>query len=204
MSEASDRPRCLVADDHPAVVFAICNFLSGNGFDVAGTASDGQHAVTLAAGMTPDLALLDLRMPRLGGSELVRQVKGASPGTAVVVYTADADESVAHEALDAGAVAIVLKEAPLADLTRALESALAGSLYLDPGLGGSMGADLLTARELDVLQLLAEGLPNEQIGNRLGITVDTVRSHLRKASRRLGADSRTQAVAKALRLGLIA
>ena len=204
MSRDLANPRCLVADDHPAVVFAICDFLSTNGFDVVGTAADGRRALTLAEDTTPDLAVLDLRMPQLAGAELVRRLRDVSPSTAVVIYTADADDAVAREMLEAGAVAVVLKEAPLADLARALEAALAGSMYIDPGLTGAPGTEALTARELDVLRLLAEGLPNDQIGRRLGITTDTVRSHLRKASGRLGAESRTQAVATALRLGLIA
>jgi len=203
VSEAGDYPRCLVADDHPAVLFAVCNFLAANGFEVVATAADGQSTVALVAQTTPELALLDLRMPRLAGADLVSRVRSASARTAVVVYTADADEALARELLDAGAGGVVLKEAPLADLARALESALAGAPYLDPGLGDGPRAELLTAREVEVLRLLAEGLANEQIGIRLGITSDTVRSHLRKASGRLGAGSRTQAVASALRLGLI-
>ena len=99
----------------------------------------------------------------------------------------------------------MLKEAPLADLVRALEAALAGGSYLDPALQrDGVPSGKLTARELDVLRLLAEGLQHEEIGRRLGISSETVRTHLRKASDRLGATTRTQAVATALRLGLIA
>jgi DNA-binding NarL/FixJ family response regulator len=135
----------------------------------------------------------------------VRELVAASPETRVVVYTADADETVARAVLDAGAVALVLKEAPLADLVRALEAALAGRSYLDPALATttSRAGTALTQRELDVLGLLAEGLQHEEIGRRLGISSETVRTHLRKASDRLGAATRTQAVATALRLGLI-
>ena len=196
-------PTCLVADDHPALVAAVCNYLSANGFDVVGSASDGRRAVALATDTKPELALVDFRMPRLAGGELVRKLKEVSPETAIAVYTADADEAVAREVTEAGAVALVLKEAPLADLVRALESARAGVRYIDPALSQSAPGATLTARELDVLRLLAEGLHHEQIGSRLGITSETVRSHLRKASDRLGARTRTQAVATALRLGLI-
>lgn len=197
-------PTCLVADDHPALVSAVCAYLSANGFEVVGSAPDGRRAVSLATETKPELALVDYRMPRLAGGDLVRKLKEVSPRTAIAVYTADADEAVAQEVTDAGAVALVLKEAPLADLVRALESARAGVTYLDPALRHARPGATLTARELDVLQLLAEGLHHEQIGARLGITSETVRSHLRKASDRLGATTRTQAVATALRLGLIA
>lgn len=198
-------PKCLIADDHPALTSAVSSYLSENGFDVVGPASDGRRAVALAADERPELALVDYRMPRLSGAELVRALCEASPETRIVVYTADGDERLAREVLDAGAIALVLKEAPLADLVRALESALAGGSYLDPALAKSAGAGgSLTPREIDVLCLLAEGLQHEEIGRRLGISSETVRTHLRKACDRLGASTRTQAVATALRLGLIA
>jgi DNA-binding NarL/FixJ family response regulator len=198
-------PRCLIADDHPALTAAVSSYLADNGFEIVGPAPDGPRAVALAREATPDLALVDYRMPRLFGVELVRALREVSPQTRVAVYTADGDERLAREVLAAGAIAVVLKEAPLADLVRALEAALAGGSYLDPALaknptpGGS-----LTQREVDVLCLLAEGLQHEEIGRRLGISAETVRTHLRKASHRLGATTRTQAVATALRLGLIA
>lgn len=198
-------PRCLIADDHPALTAAVSSYLAENGFDVVGPVPDGRRAVQLAAEAKPELALVDYRMPRLAGTDLVRAILEVSPETRVAVYTADADEQIAREVLEAGAVALVLKEAPLADLVRALESALRGNSYLDPALakeGGVRGN--LTPRELDVLCLLAEGLQHEEIGRRLGISSETVRTHLRKACDRLGAATRTQAVATALRLGLIA
>jgi DNA-binding NarL/FixJ family response regulator len=204
-SEAMNDPRCLVADDHPALLAAVAGYLSENGFEVVGPVSDGRRAVALAADTKPELALVDFRMPRLSGTDLVRELKEVSPDTAIAVYTADADETIARAVMEAGAVALVLKEAPLADVVRALESALAGGSYLDPALhrdGAPSGK--LTPRELDVLRLLAEGFQHEEIGRRLGISSETVRTHLRKASDRLGATTRTQAVATALRLGLIA
>ena len=197
-------PRCLLADDHPALTAAVSAYLADHGFEIVGPVPDGRRAVTLAAETKPELALVDYRMPRLAGAELVRELKDVSPETRVAVYTADADENVANDVFAAGAVALVLKEAPLADLVRALEAALAGGSYLDPALqkAGKRNGKL-TARELDVLRLLAEGFQHEEIGRQLGISAETVRTHLRKASDRLGAATRTQAVATALRLGLI-
>jgi DNA-binding NarL/FixJ family response regulator len=196
-------PRCLLADDHPALTSAVSAYLSENGFTVVGPVPDGRRAVLLAADEKPELALIDYRMPRLAGVELIHALREASPDTRIAVYTAEADERIAHEVLEAGAVALVLKEAPLADLVRALEAALAGGSYLDPALAGAVPGKKLTQRELDVLGLLAEGLQHEEIGRRLGISSETVRTHLRKACDRLGAATRTQAVATALRLGLI-
>jgi DNA-binding NarL/FixJ family response regulator len=197
-------PRCLLADDHPALTVAVSAYLSENGFTVVGPAPDGRRAVALAGEEQPELALVDFRMPRLAGVELIRALREASPDTRIAVYTAEADERIAHDVLEAGAVALVLKEAPLADLVRALEAALSGGSYLDPALAGEPEpGKKLTQRELAVLELLAEGLQHEEIGRRLGISSETVRTHLRKACDRLGAATRTQAVATALRLGLI-
>jgi DNA-binding NarL/FixJ family response regulator len=198
-------PRVVVADDHPALTAAVTAYLTAERFDVLGPASDGRGALELVAGERPELALVDYRMPRLSELELIRALHAASPETLICVYTADADAALAKEAQRAGAVAVVLKESPLADLVRALRMMLAGHTYLDPGLlVPQRPATTLTARELDVLGLLAEGLPHEEIGRRLGISSETVRTHLRKASGRLGATTRTQAVATALRLGLLA
>jgi DNA-binding NarL/FixJ family response regulator len=202
------RARCLVADDHPALLQAVSEFLEAAGFELVGSASDGERAVALARETRPDAAVVDFRMPRLGGVDLVARLREAAPETRIVVYTGDADDGVVRGALGAGASAILLKEAPLPDLIRALDAVLADSTYLDPALAGfAVNADtprpVLTERETDVLALIAEGLSHEQIGARLSISPETVRTHVRKACARLNATTRTQAVATALRLGLI-
>jgi DNA-binding NarL/FixJ family response regulator len=199
--------RCLVADDHPALVSAVADFLTDQGFEVVGPASDGPTALSAAQNERPELALIDYRMPRSGGRELVRRIKEVSPATRVTVYTAEANEQIVTEVLAAGADGIVLKEAPLLDLVRALTSILDGQPYIDPALAGAAlglaGGPRLTSREGDVLRLLAEGLTHEEIGERLEIAAETVRTHARKAADRLGARTRTQAVATAIRLDLI-
>lgn len=201
--------RCLLADDHPALVVALSDFLERSGIDVVAIARDGAEAVELAQAESPDVALVDYRMPRLAGTELIEGIRSAAPGTKVVVYTAEMGDSLARDALGAGASGVVLKEAPLVDILRAVDTALQGRTYVDPALAGQAllnpraGGTLLTPRERQVLELLAEGLSHEEIGGRLGISGETVRTHLQKASERLGAGTRTQAVATALRLGLI-
>ena len=198
--------RCLVADDHPALVQAVVDYLRAERVDVVATAADGERAVTLAIETAPDVALVDFRMPRLSGTALLERLREAAPATRLLVYTADADEAVVRGSLCAGAGGVLLKEAPLADLLRALDSVASGATYLDPALaalGLGDGAPALTEREGIVLSLLAEGLSHDQIGARLSISGETVRTHVRKASDRLGASTRTEAVAKALRMGLI-
>jgi DNA-binding NarL/FixJ family response regulator len=201
--------RCLLADDHPALVVAISDFLGRSGFEVVGVAPDGEEAVAIAVAEHPDVALVDFHMPKLGGVELVKRLRAEAPDTHVVVYTAEANERIAEDVIRAGAAGVVLKEAPLVDLVRALESVTAGRTYVDPALSGlvlvrsSKGSVHLTDRERDVLVHLAEGLSHAEIGTKLGISGETVRTHVQKACERLGASTRTQAVASALRQGLI-
>lgn len=199
------RASCLLADDHPALTATLSTYLSESGFEIVGPVPDGRRAVELARAARPQLALIDYRMPYLAGVALVRALREASSATRIAIYTADGDERLAASVLEAGASAVILKEAPLTELLPALETVLSGRTYVDPTLlRAESTRTRLTQRELDVLVLLAEGLPHAEIGVRLGISSETVRTHLRKASNRLGAATRTQAVATALRRGLIA
>jgi DNA-binding NarL/FixJ family response regulator len=195
---------CLVADDHPALAAAVCDYLTESGYRTLGPAPDGPRALALATEQRPDVAVVDWRMPKLSGTALLEAMRTAAPETTLVVYTAEADEEIARTALAAGAAALVLKEAPLADLVRALDAVESGRSYVDAGVMRLRPATTLTERELGVLALVADGLSHEEIGARLGIGTETVRTHMKKASTRLGATTRTQAVAAALRLGLIA
>jgi DNA-binding NarL/FixJ family response regulator len=202
---------CIVADDHPAVLEAVAEFLNQAGVNVLVRARDGEEALERIEQRHPQVALVDVRMPRLGGIELTRRAKRSAPETAVLLYTGYGDRALLTEALDAGVRGFVLKEAPMDDLLRAVRSVAAGSTYVDPVLAGTLAASSvgsqmpqLTQRERDVLRLLADGLANEEIGKRLYISAETVRTHVRKAMGKLDADTRTAAVARALRERLIA
>ena len=202
---------CLVADDHPAVVEAVADVLAENGIEIAGRARDGREALEKIVATKPQVALLDLRMPALSGIEVARELPRVAPDTAVILYTAFGDRALLTEAMDAGARGFVLKEAPLAEVVRAVELVAAGRTYVDPVLAGVLSSSAatekmskLTQRERDVLRLLADGLANEEIGKALFISPETVRTHVRKAMAKLDADTRTQAVATALRQSLIA
>jgi DNA-binding NarL/FixJ family response regulator len=202
---------CLVADDHPAMVEAVTEVLAEHGYKVVGRARDGIEALRKIEARQPRIALVDVRMPRLGGIELARRAASTAAETAVVLYTAYGERALLLEAMDAGARGFLLKEAPLPDLVRAIEIVAAGGTYVDPVLAGYLASPRaaaklpnLTQRERDVLRLLSEGLSNEEIGKRLFISPETVRTHVRKAMEKLNADTRTQAVATALRQSLIA
>ena len=160
--------------------------------------------------MQPAVAIVDLGMPGLSGIEVAREVALADLPTAVILYTGQGDKALLVEAVDAGARGFVLKEAPLSDLERAIETVAAGGTYVDAVLAGTLaGATAtdrlvqLTERERDVLRLLAAGMRYEEIGQDLSISPETVRTHVRKAMDRLDANTRTQAVATALRQSLI-
>jgi DNA-binding NarL/FixJ family response regulator len=198
--------RCLVADDHPALVAAVSDFLEKQGYDVVGQARDGLAAVASAQEMKPDIALVDYRMPHLEGAELLAQLREMAPEMLIAVYTADSDQSIVGIVFDAGAHALILKDAPLGDLALALNAIRSGQRYVDPALArvalGAAGKPRLTPREAEVLAHVANGLSHDEIGRQLSISPETVRTHVRKACERLNARTRTHAVATALRLGL--
>ncbi|HET7571914.1 MAG TPA: response regulator transcription factor [Gaiellaceae bacterium] len=201
---------CVVADDHPAMLAAVAEILERHEVEVVGRAGDGEQALALILELRPRVALVDVQMPRRSGIEVAVAAATGAPETAIVFYTAFGDRALLADALDAGARGFVLKEAPLPDLVRAVQRVAAGETYVDPVLAGvlvnaQMNAKLpqLTQREREVLRLLADGLANEEIGKALFISPETVRTHVRKAMAKLEADTRTQAVATALRQSLI-
>lgn len=203
---SSQAIRCLVADDHPALVAAVSDFLEKQGFEVVGQARDGLAAVASARETKPDIALVDYRMPHLEGAELLAQLRENAPEMLIAVYTADSDQSIVGIVFDAGAHALILKDAPLGDLVHALETIQSGRRYVDPALArvalGASEKPSLTPREAEVLAHVADGLSHDEIGRQLSISPETVRTHVRKACERLNARTRTHAVATALRLGL--
>jgi DNA-binding NarL/FixJ family response regulator len=203
----TERITCLLADDHPAVLDSISRVLALQGFDVVAQARDGDDAVKAIEERKPQVSIVDLRMPGMSGIAVARRV---AEMTAVILYTGYSDRTLLVEALDAGVRGFVLKEAPLADLGRAIETVAKGDVYVDPVLAGVLASgeatdqlSMLTQREREVLRLLADGMRNEEIGRRLNIAAETARAHIRNAMRKLDADTRTQAVATALRQQLI-
>jgi DNA-binding NarL/FixJ family response regulator len=204
-----DSVRAVVADDHPAVLRSVCDVLAGAGVEVVGRATNGEEAATKIEAANPTIAVVDVRMPRLTGVELAARVSRSAPDTKVILYTAFGDRALLTEALDAGVRGFVLKEAPLDDLVRAVDMVAGGAVYVDPVLAGVLASvesekmPQLTKREREVLRALSDGLTNEQIGKQLFLSPETVRTHVQKAMRKLEADTRTQAVALALRQSLI-
>ena len=194
---------CVLADAHPAVLEALSRLLRTHGVEIVATASDGFAALDAIRLYEPHVAIIDMGIDRLSSLEIARSV---GPQTAVILYASYRDRMSLPDALDAGARALVLKEAPLNDLATAIRTVVGGHIYLDPLLAGVVAASelkALTSRERSVLRLLADANSGETIGTALSITPDTVRAHVRNAMRKLGVDTRTQAVAEVLRRSLI-
>jgi DNA-binding NarL/FixJ family response regulator len=150
-------------------------------------------------------------MPRLDGLELAAQLRIQAPDTAVLLYSGVADAALVSDALDAGALGFALKDAPLDDVVRAIETVAKGTIYVDPVLAATLATNrragerrALSAREREVLRLLAAGGSYAEIGGELFLSPDTVRAHAQRAMAKLGARTRTQAVAVAMRTAIIA
>ena len=198
---------CVVADDHPAVLDSLSRVLVKSGVAVLAQARDGDDAVRAIEQHKPQVAVVDLRMPGMSGIAVARR---SAQHTKIILYTGYSDRTLLVEALDAGVRGFVLKEAPLADVSRAIATVAKGDIYVDPVLAGVLASGeatqqltMLTQREREVLRLLSEGLRNEEIGQELHISGETARAHVRNAMRKLDADTRTHAVAVALRQSLI-
>jgi PAS domain S-box-containing protein len=200
---------CVIADDHPAVLDAISHFLESHGVQIVARATTGEQAVQAIRHHRPAVALLDVRMQGLSGVEVVRRALGDSPETRSIIYTGHEDRGLAGLVLDAGACGFVLKDAPLTELARAVAVVAQGGIYADADATDLLApaateTRALTPREQEVLGHLADGKTNDKVAQELGISPETVQSHVRNAMGKLGADTRTEAVATALRQSLIA
>jgi DNA-binding NarL/FixJ family response regulator len=199
---------CLIVDDHEVVREGLRLSLSrAPHIRVVGEAADGEAAIELAQRRRPDVVLMDVRMPGMDGLEATRVLGERMPGSAVLIFTAYSERSLLNRGLESGAKVYILKEAPHETLVRAIGKVAAGEDYVDPALMPAFlpkdREDMLTAREREILQLLADGMSNADVARRLVISAETVKSHVRHILAKLEADTRTQAVAIALRESII-
>jgi NarL family two-component system response regulator LiaR len=206
----------LVVDDHPVVRRGIVALLSTEpGLEVAGEAADGREAIEQAAALHPDVILMDLLMPGMGGIEAIAAIRDAQPGVRVVVLTSFGSDADIFPAIKAGAIGYLLKNASASELLRAVRRAATGQSSLDSMVaqrlmnevtgGGSpaVAAEQLSRREIEVLKLVAHGDTNEAIAEALGISEATVRTHVSNLLAKLHLPNRTQAALYAVRIGLV-
>ncbi len=207
-SQLTNEITCLIADDHEVVREGLRLSLSrASHVRVIGEASDGATAIALAERRRPNVVIMDVRMPGMDGLEATKRLIEKAPSTAVLIFTAHAERSLVTRGLEAGAKGYILKEAPHQTLLRAIEKVASGEGYVDPALMPDFltrdREEMLTQREREILQLLADGMSNADVASRLFISQETVKSHVRHILAKLEADTRTHAVAIALREAII-
>ncbi len=216
MTNTAPPIRVLLADDHAAVRQGVRQFLEADsGIEVVAEATDGVQALALARTLRPDVAVLDIQMPGHSGIEVTRLLRAEEFPVGILILTAFDDDPYVRAVLQAGANGYVLKSADAAEIVEAVHSVYEGQAVLDPAIARRLLVDLsrpaaaarpleaLTERELEVLGLAAKGHTNKAIGMQLTISDRTVQGHLAKIYGKLHATSRTEAVMRAVSLGLI-
>jgi DNA-binding NarL/FixJ family response regulator len=202
----------MVVDDHVAVRAGVKLILSSDSdLSVVGEAASGEAAVAMAAKRHPDVILMDIMLGRgIDGMEATAQILAVQPEIGVIMFTAYGERHQLAKGLDVGARGYVLKDAQPDDVIRAVRTVAAGGAYVDPSLGGELVSretmlqlTRLTDRERDILSMMAAGVASREIAATLFLSTETIRTHLRSAMRKLDADTRTQAVALAIREKLI-
>ncbi|MFF3441512.1 response regulator [Streptosporangium sp. NPDC002721] len=203
--------RIIVVDDHPVVRDGLREiFSTDEAFEVVGEAADGPEALVLTRQTNPDLVLMDLRMPKMSGTELIRRLREQTPGINVLVLTTFDNDADVLPAIEQGATGYLLKDTPRLELLRAAQAAARGETVLSPTVAGLLMQKVrapeqqtLSRRELEVLGLIARGATNREAAAKLFITEATVKTHLLHIFAKLGVKDRAAAVATAYETGLL-
>lgn len=205
--------RVVVADDHPIVRAGIVALLQdADDVSVVGQASDGETAVSIALAERPDVVLMDLRMPGIDGDEATARILAREPGIRVLILTTYESDDQILAAIEAGAAGYLLKAAPESEILAGLRATARGETALAPSAAAALvrrattkapAGPMLSPRELEVLQLVAQGGSNPAIGRALFLSETTVKTHLGHVFEKLGVNDRTRAVTRAMELGLL-
>ena len=209
--------RLMIADDHRMLREGLRRSMTEAGFDIVGEAQDGVEAVRLAELLVPDVILMDVSMPNCDGVEACRQVKARGTPSRVVMLTMHADKEVLTNAIRAGATGYLVKDCSTSEIAEAVRMAAGGETVLSPQLAKSMLDEvrrlderarteeerMVTKREEEVLQLIADGCSTPEVAERLFISQKTVKNHLASIYQKLDARDRTQAVLQAVRMGIV-
>ncbi len=214
---ARDKLRILIADDHPLLCEALHRALdSEQDVEVIAEASDGEEAVKLASELKPDVVVMDIVMPKLNGIEATKKIKEMTPNVAILILTAYDDDEYVLGLLDAGAAGYLLKSARGRDLVNAIRAIQAGESVLHPSIIAKLlkrammapvkeqkHSELLSERESDILKLVTLGMSNKEIGGKLFLSERTVKAHLTNIFNKLNVASRSEAIVKGLKWGLV-
>ena len=209
--------RLLLADDHRMLREGLRRSLTDEGFDVIGEASDGAEAVEMASNLKPDVVLMDVTMPDVDGVEATRRLSASHPEIPVVMLTMHADESVIADAMRAGASGYLVKDCSTDEIAQTLREAASPDTAMSSGLANAMLQEvrridpepaeesdrIVTKREVEVLQLIADGCSTQEVADSLYISQKTVKNHLASIYQKLDARDRTQAVLQAVRMGIV-
>ena len=209
--------RLLLADDHQMLREGLRRSMTDEGFDVVGEARDGSEAVSMAAALRPQVILMDITMPEQNGVEATRQIVESMPEIRIVMLTMHADQDLLAQAIRAGASGYLVKDCSTTEIANAVRTAAAGAQTISPRLAASMldevrkldqpGQDenerVITRREEEVLQLIADGCSTPEVAEQLYISQKTVKNHLASIYQKLDARDRTQAVLQAVRMGIV-
>lgn len=207
--------RVLVADDHPLFRDGVASLIEAAGFKVVGQVGDGQAAVEAALRLRPDLVLMDIHMPQMSGLEALRQIKAQAPEVQVVMLTVSDDDASLLAAIQSGARGYLLKNLNAEEFLDMLAGLQRGEAALTRQMTARLlnglarrsqrpaPAESLTPREIELLRLVAEGLPNKAIAQRLSVSENTVKYHMKNILQKLGVRNRAEAIAHALRAGLL-
>ncbi|HKV04300.1 MAG TPA: response regulator transcription factor [Candidatus Acidoferrales bacterium] len=205
--------RVLLADDHVLVRQGLKSLLEREGFQIVAEASDGQAALDHARSLQPDIAVMDITMPTCNGLNAAREIRLCSPKTKTILLTQHDEEQYVSEALEAGVKGYVLKSQAASDLVQAMRQVSRGMVYLSPGVSGALmeayrtksekSRDVLTTRERQVLQLIAEGKSTKDVASVLGISVKTAESHRTRLMRKLDIHETASLVLYAVRHGIV-
>jgi DNA-binding NarL/FixJ family response regulator len=206
-----DRTKCLVVDDHSVVQQGLQILLGDlDDLELVGVVQTGEEALEAVARHQPQVVLMDVRLPGIDGVSAVKRIQQSVPNVQFVMFSAYGDKRLLSDALAAGARGYVMKGSPPEDLVRAIRTVAEGKAFVDPSLSPALvisdagAADQsLSEREREILQLLAEGFHTEEVARRIGLSVETVKADTKRTIGKLQADSRTHAVAIALRRALI-
>jgi DNA-binding NarL/FixJ family response regulator len=203
--------KLVIVDDHEALREGLVALLEHGGLEVVGTAGNVASGVDLVEHAEPDVAIVDIQLPDGSGIDLTRELLARRPDLGVILYTGDSDAERLYDGLDSGARGYALKAGSMDELMAAIERVASGGSYVDPRLDRILLSPRATAhvpqlspREREIMHLMAEGMTAEAIGDKITVSVETVRTHVRNVIRKLQARNRVHAIAIALERGEIA